>query len=255
MHSANLELPLLVLCVLVACWVSTSTAAGQAGLAVETNDVPFVFETPNRRAPVRPLAPPPELPFQADRILPLTLEVSFEHRKAGGGRQIVRKTIHRTAERILIATAGGHEWLFERNPVDRRRVSGYLIDHGSQTIIFLTESELRTQLGFRGWLDVLVLGLDLDLLRTLTRTEESSLREGIRFVRYEASREDSPFSQLWWSESQLLPASFVYFSGPASTEVRVEKIHDGVFDELLQRPQQRFPEYQSFDFADWLENH
>ena len=46
------------------------------------------------------------------------------------GRRTTSQRVTRTVDRMHLLMEGtDKEWLFERNPVDRRRVSGYLIDH------------------------------------------------------------------------------------------------------------------------------
>ena len=80
---------------------------------------------PTRRAPDAPPKPAPELPTGAQQLTPLTLHVVIAQ-TAGGGRALTeRQTVSRTTTQVHIAMSG-REWLFERNPVDPRRVSGML---------------------------------------------------------------------------------------------------------------------------------
>lgn len=96
-----------------------------------------------------PLAAQTELSAEADHIAAQTLE-----QRIGPNR----RTVSRTADRIHVAFDDGREWLFVRNPVDRRRAMGYLVEHSQKRISTYAESDLRNAAGIRGWADVLSLG-------------------------------------------------------------------------------------------------
>lgn len=96
-------------------------------------------------------APPPgapELPSNADRLPEITVKIS----DPDGATRIVS----RTKDRVHLAMpARKQEWLFIRNPVDGRRVSGILIDHNHKVRIDYPEVDLRIEGVARGWADVI----------------------------------------------------------------------------------------------------
>lgn len=225
------------------------------GLAqsVRRNPDAITFVPPTRRAPDAPPLPPPELPSAGEHVTPLTLEVVTRHQPGKGATHRVRQTVSRTRNRIHIAFDNGREWLFERNVVDPRRVSGWLIVHASRTIVLHEESDLRNGLGVNGWADVLMLGLDPGVLRQLKPTGQTRTTHGIRFVRQAPHEENARISEVWWSEKHGLPSAFVISHGAGSTRVTVERLRAGVDADLLRSPSSRFPAYKVVDVAEWLE--
>ena len=98
------------------------------------------------------------------------------------------------------------EWLFERNPVDRRRVSGYLIEHGARQILMHQESDLRHEQQLRGWADAFMMRFDPTVLARLRRTDQHDSAFGATFTRYVAADMNADgVVEVWWSEAQLLP--------------------------------------------------
>lgn len=229
----------------------TGNGIAQVG---QTDPDDVVFTRPTRRAPeVRPAAAP-ELPSGADHIKPLTFDLVVRREPLEGRAQVVRQTVSRTRDRIHIAV-GGREWLFERNAIDPRRVSGQLIDHAKRSIVLHDESDLRNMRGLEGWADVLMLGLDAAVLSRLVPTDQTRTMAGIRFVKYAASDTDTRTSELWWSHEQAMPSAFVVHEDGAATRVSVERLSAGVNAEVLRSPSARFPEYKALDLAEWLEGH
>lgn len=93
-------------------------------------------------------AGPPALPKDADRLPEITVRMTLPQ-----GEQ---RILSRTKDRIHLAMPDrNQEWLFIRNPVDGRRVSGILIDHGHKVRIDYPESDLRIEGVARGWADLL----------------------------------------------------------------------------------------------------
>lgn len=101
--------------------------------------------SPQRISPPQTSPGLPPLPADADQVKAVTMDVRFQGRPA---------TVVRTATRVLIR-ADAREWLFERNPVDVRRVSATIAEHNYKTIVSYEESDVRNLLGINGWADVL----------------------------------------------------------------------------------------------------
>lgn len=210
----------------------------------------LVFVHPARR-PSASTAPLPPLPTAAHEVTPLTLQVMVQRSTAGGRTATVRQTVSRTRERVHI-DAGQREWLFVRNPVDPRRVSGVLVDHATRTLIEHEESDLRHMVGVAGWIDVLSLGLDPAVLPGLVKGETRSV-EGFRFRRYTAPAREDGVSEAWWCEEQLLAREFVVRERSGSTRLFVERMRRGVDVARLDAPSLRLPDYRIVGLAEWLE--
>lgn len=210
--------------------VATAVAAARVGLS-------------------NPPASPPALPAGADRVAPLTLEATVRRQAPDGTVQTLHQTISRTSDRIHVATSEGREWLFERSVRDRRRVSGFLIDHPSQVIVTYDESGLHAALGIRGWASVLMLGCDADLLAELEPTGQARVVGGIRFDRYTTMRKEAVARDVWWSDSQIFPGDFTTADGAGFTRFSTEQVRTGVDAALLRSPSSRFPAYRLVDPA------
>lgn len=115
-------------------------------------------------APVRrgvalpPPGPPPDLPPGADALSPQTIRLSVTATASDGRVRTAVQTVTRTVDRVHVALAGGGEWLFERNPIDHRRVSGFAILHATRVVVAYSDTELRTMLGITGWAQVVTFG-------------------------------------------------------------------------------------------------
>jgi hypothetical protein len=160
------------------------TTAVQAPTSLET----WVLTEPKRRAADAALAPPPPLPADAETISPATLDIIVRPRADAERRSQVRETISRTVDRIHLKGHDGREWLFERNPLDPRRVSATVIQHAAKTLVLYEETDLRIMLGIRGWADVLALGFDrqsVSIERTRPSVDLALLRPPVeRFPGY-----------------------------------------------------------------------
>jgi hypothetical protein len=209
---------------------------------------------PIRRAPDAPPAAPPALPASAERVTPLTFEMTVQLKPGAGPAQSVRQTVSRTADRVHVAARNGREWLFERNARDPRRVSAFLVDHTSRAIVAYQESDLRMMHGIRGWADVLALGFDMDRLRTFKRERDTRTVGEIRFGRY-TSAEGAKVEEVWWSDEQLMPMLFTTTDSGGSSQLSVERVRREADGKLLRPPDARFPTYRVFDLANWLERH
>lgn len=199
-----------------------------------------------RGAALPPPAPPPALPSGAATVQPLTVRLSVSAKAADGRAARVRQTVSRTADRIHIAIGDGTEWLFEQNPVDRRRVSGYAVLHASKTIVAYSDTELRNMLGITGWTQVLTLGCEppaVDGSGTVRTIGD------LPFTR--RSSNDSAGRGSWWNTAQVLPAECV--SGDGRSHLVVDGVTSGIDVAVLTPPAQRFPAYREVPLADWLE--
>ena len=200
----------------------------------------------------RPL-PPPDLPFGANRIRALTIDITIQ-REAGGAIHTQTQTVSRTADHVHFSAANGREWLFQQNSRDPRRVQAYLIDHRSRTTVMHAESDLRMLMGIRGWCDILLLGLDVETLRHYTPSIESHSVAGLMFTRYDATPNTGFPGALWWSRDHLLAREFVTLDANGSTTSSITAVRPGVDGSLLRAPELRFPTYRLVNVADWLEH-
>jgi hypothetical protein len=166
----------------------------------------------------------------------------------------VRQTVTRTSDRIHVEADDRREWLFERNPIDPRRVTAVLVDHPSQTIVLYDESDLRITRHIRGWADALTLGFDEQRLGSYAPTKESRTVGVLRFVRYEASGERAA-GHVWWNHEQAIASDFAITDAVGRTHVSVESAGAGVDQTLLLPAPHRFPTYRVLNLADWLEKH
>jgi hypothetical protein len=220
----------------------TQGGAPRAAAPAAEDGVPVLPE----RRPMAPLLPaPPALPAGADRVVPLTLRVTVRKPGPDGRARDVKQTVIRTVDRVHVAAEGGGEWLFERNPVDPRRVSGHFIIHRARTIVFYTDTDLHHMLGIPGWAHVLTLGCDL---------RERVTGAGVRIV------SGLPFARVastppaWWNAEHLLPAECASGDGPRTARVIVNGISRTVDGGLLAPPSARLAGYNAVDLADWLED-
>jgi hypothetical protein len=187
-----------------------------------------------------------------ERITPLTLEAVHRREAGPGPSRVLRETITRTANRLHVTMDSGHEWLFERNPVDPRRASGFLVRHASRAIVVYEESDLRTELGIRGWADVLALGFDAELLAQMTPTGRIRRIGAVSCAHYTARQTDGTVD-VWWSEEQALPCSVTQKGAGRVTTFSIERVDAAVDRARLESPATRFGAYRVVDLAGWLE--
>lgn len=226
----------------------TPSTAGSA--ADSDRDDLAVPVLPARRLATPAPAAPPALPLGADRVRPLTLDVRLTTR--AGGRVATRtQTVTRSKDRVHVATATGVEWLFERNPVDPRRVAASAVQHAEKTIVVYSESDVRTVLGIPGWAHVLTMGVDAHAVTAAGPAEARTLA-GLRFLKARIQPGDRG-GTLWWNADELLPLEFA--TGGSGVRLAVVKISPGAEPARLRAPEVRFPGYRVVEFADWLEEH
>lgn len=69
-----------------------------------------------------------------------------------------QRVVSRSRSRVHLAMPErDQEWLFIRNPVDGRRVSGILIDHRHQVLLDYPETDLRVEGVAKGWAEVIAI--------------------------------------------------------------------------------------------------
>ena len=173
---------------------------------------------------------------------------------APGRTSTVRQTASRTVDRIHLMGTEGREWLFERNPVDPRRVSATMVEHASKTIVLYGDSDLQMVLGIRGWSDILMFGFDGTLVRRCGTDAVARTIGPNRFVKCTVTGASAGKTQLWWSDAQLLATPFVLGGDADGTVVTIETMHAGVENARLAPATSRFPHYRVHDYADWLED-
>jgi hypothetical protein len=229
-----------------------SNTPSEAAEAVE-----YTPPVPPTRTPGPPPAipDPPPVPARADALPPLRFTVTTTRTDAQGQERAVQR-VTRTSDRVHLLMEGTRkEWLFERNPIDRRRVSGYLIDHEARQVLAYQESDLRNEQQLRGWRDALLMRFDPESLRGLQpSTHRDSAPEsmfGATFTRYVAGDPTRDgVVEVWWSDALLLPLRLTIRHRGVTTTARVDRLEAPGALEVLADPRTRFPEYASLDVTD-----
>lgn len=208
---------------------------------------------PARQSPPPPVGVAlPAIPAAADSLAPMTLTVTTRWEHAGQAPRVTRQTVLRTVDRALVVIDGTQsEWLFERNPIDHRRVSAYLVDHKLSRILIHQESDLRNGQHVRGWMDVLTLRFDIDALKPLRATGETQTANRITFARYVAREQtERGIAEVWWSAESLFPRQVTARKANAVITSSVDSFEDGVDESKLSSPLTRFPSYRVQDVTD-----
>ncbi len=234
--------------------LATGLAGAETLTAQSRTDDGWVLALPKRRAASPMAATLPELPSAARAIGQATIRLAVQGEDPRG--KPARQTITRTAERIHVAREDGREWLFERNPVDPRRVSAMAVEHASREVVLYAESDLRMMMGIRGWADVLALGFDQERLAHYTPTAITRTIDGVRFTQYAVpSGGQAADADIWWNGEQQLATGFAVADRAGTSRFLLEGISPGIDAERLQPPMTRFPKYKVINVADWLEQH
>ena len=226
---------------------SGGLAAGDSGGRIE---LPARVSLPRTTVPE-----PPALPAAASALSPMTFELVSTSQTPEGPRAKTIQTVLRTADRVLLVPeVGGSEWLFQRNPVDSRRVSGYLVDHARRQVLVHHDSDLRNRMRLHGWADVLTMRFDPQSLAALHATGERETAGGETFDHYVARDQSAQgVSDVWWSDTLLLPLRLTVRAADAATTWTIERFEPGVDAERLDDPRKRFPQYTVLDISDSLE--
>jgi hypothetical protein len=219
----------------------------------------------SRPAPAIP--EPPRLPPGADAVPPLRFRVTTAWQRNGAAATRATQQVTRTAQRIRVVLDGTrHEWHFERNPLDPRRLSAYLVDHGARQLLAHEESELRSTHQLRGWADALSMRVDGAGLARLRRTGERRTVNGVGFLRH-GRRDGAPDAlvadnlvadnlvadnlvEVWWSDQLLLPLSMTVRRKDATIVSEIDGLEFLPATTVLEDPRRLFPSYAVLDVAD-----
>jgi hypothetical protein len=235
--------------------VTLVTSATQTIFAQTKPEGRSPLTIPKRRPVEGTPALPPPLPASANGLSATTLEFVVMRTGSGGGSS-ARHTVSRTVDRIHLVGTDRREWLFERNPVDPRRVSATLVDHAEKAVIIYSETDLRIALGIRGWADVLAFGFDAGSLSDYRKTADVRVLSGIRFDRYvAAAKPGSVNTDVWWSSEQALASRFTVADSGVQTRFSLERVQLGANPALLESAVSRYPQYRAVAYPDWLEKH
>jgi hypothetical protein len=207
---------------------------------------------PSRTSVAPPaIAEPPSLPEGAAAQTPMSFTVTTTWADPHRRRQTTQH-VTRTVDRAHLRLAGtAKEWLFEQNPVDRRRVSGYLVDHQSKQILTYQESDLRNEQQLRGWADVLLMRFDLAALARLRRTHEREVLFGNTFTRYIAQDQSKEgVIEVWWSDAVLLPVRLKVRQRGVLISSVINQLRPAETLTALADPRTVFDQYQVLDVTD-----
>lgn len=247
--------------VIVATAVVVTMRAGTSGHAARSDQIDRSGDvaSPVRTSPPLPMHPaPPSVPDQGDALGPVSFRVTTVWEQAGRPVRRLTQRVTRTRERVRLVPDGATtEWWFVRNPVDPRRVTGFLVDHEAQQILVHEERDLHARQQIRGWADVLTLRFAPELLQALRTTGEQESAGGATFARYVAPDAAAEgVVEVWWSDAALLPLRLtVRRSGSVMTSVLDRFDNDVDLDAMGADPRARFSAYRVLDVVDTHEHH
>lgn len=215
-------------------------------------------ELPERTSPPAPDVPQPmDLPASARDVPSLVITTTSTVQAPDGRRGTTTQVSTRTADRVHVTLEGsGKEWLFERNPVDATRASGYLVDHAARQILVYDESALRNEQGIRGWADVWSMRFNPAALDRMTATGESTRVAGETFDRHVAADPGQDgLVEVWWSDALALASTLVVRQSGRVMSSTITEIDRDVQAGVLNDPRRRFPGYAEVDPADAGDRH
>jgi hypothetical protein len=109
--------------------------------------------------------PPPNVPGYLEVVSQFTVSV-VAHQGNGTYAGKVTRVISQGKDRVHVLFENqGQEWLFIRNPRDKQRVLGRLVDHRKRVILDFPEADLADSYMARGWIDVVTLAYPLNDLQ------------------------------------------------------------------------------------------
>lgn len=199
--------------------------------------------------------PLPDVPVAMERIRPLRVAARID-------RRIGDRVLH---SEFIFTRSTNHahvdfknqeqEWLFLRNPVDNRRVSGVLIDHHGHAVLEYPQGDLLDAGVANGWAEVMSLGLPLDIFTKMVATGKSKTLNGIVFSQYlrkepQSSNTGIP-EEIWWSRDYYLPLIIVRTSMHGSWRQELTQIWFDLDWQVFKAPLKRYPHYTVSDNADW----
>jgi hypothetical protein len=245
----------LVICAAVIGGAAMNRGRGQADASSALADYrPPVLPARTSAAPAV-IPEPPSVPQGAEALAPIAFTVTTSWSGSSGTRTTSQR-VTRTADRVHLVIEGERqEWLFERNPVDGRRVSGYLIDHEKRQILTYQESDLRNEQQLRGWADALMMRFDRAVLPRLRRTNEHEIMRGATFTRHVAPDENRAepsdgVLEVWWSDAFLLPLRLKVRQQGVLVSAVIDRLEPVVSLTLLADPRTRLARYETLDVAD-----
>jgi hypothetical protein len=217
------------------------------------SDLAPTIELPIRTEGARPHAPTvPELPWAADSLVPLTFRVRTTITVRGRPPIETLQLVTRATDRVrLVVDHGRKEWIFHRNPVDRRRASGWLVDHVAREILAYDETSLQTDQHLRGWADVLMMRFDAAALTRLRATGAHRRVADMDFAQYRSrDHEAAGFVEVWWSETALLPLHVASRDASATMTSVVEAVARARDLSPADDPRLRYRDYAALDLVD-----
>jgi hypothetical protein len=211
------------------------------------------IELPARKLGAQLAVGTPPLPAPAPRLAPATLELVTEQ-LLNGARvgPVVTEIVTRARSQVHVRAGEQREWLFTQNPLDPTRVSGALLDHRGKTIVEYEETDLRSSLRIRGWLDVLTFRIDATAMASLRPTGRRRSGSGTTFDQLIQEKPQDGIVEAWWDAETLIPGEVTVRRGAAVTRTRLRSLRWSIDEAVLVAPSQRFPAYrvQGLD-EDW----
>ncbi len=244
---------------------NASTAAGvKQVLPSETPSAsaPFFRRASAKPSPDEPTdrkygAPPPlpDVPAAMDQIRPLRATARIE-RRIGDRVMHSELVFTRSTNRAHVDfKSREQEWLFMRNPVDDRRVSGMLIDHHGHVVLEYPQGDLVDAGVANGWAEVVSLGVPLDIFEKMVATGKSKTLDGIVFNQYlrkehQPSKTGTP-EEIWWSREYYLPLKIIKTTQHGRWRQELTHIRFDIDRNVFKAPLERYPRYAVSDNADW----
>jgi hypothetical protein len=189
---------------------------------------------------------------------PVSLTLDTRHTNAGGNTTTVVQRISRGRDHVHVSVpADGHEWLFEQNSVDPRRVSAVFVDHRNRMVVEYDESHLRREQGITGWAAVAAFRLEPAAIAALREGVERTVTVTLGSVTFEERQAGAEFAsslrRLAWNDELAAPASYELRDGRTRMRAAASALELAVDEQLFQPPARRFPDYVVRDVADWRE--
>ena len=231
-------------------------AGSMPSVAAASADAAAIVVPPPVRDPPNQ-AVTPSLPAKADDVPALGFTMRTTRQRQGAAPSTATRQVYRSSRRVRLLDGKSTEWLFDRNPVHDDRVAGYLIDHGTKRVLSLDDSDLRNTQSVRGWADVLTMGFDPTVLRTLTPTGARTIVAGATFRQYVASaqRRTQGVLDVWWSEDLLLSLKLVVRDHDTTTTTTIRGLHPNAAASDQGPPLRSLDGYALVDLADANDGH
>jgi hypothetical protein len=226
-------------------------------LEPDSQDSVIEFQIPERQPDsARRVVEPPEVPEHLENLNPLTATIRVRVESENGPIESIRSVV-RTPDRVYVNYQDqGQEWLFIRNPRDGRRVSGQLVDHREESVLFFYEQDLSNAAIVRGWADVVSMGISVE---QMIPTGDTQRHYGMDFQRYVDKAPENPGGiptmEIWWSQEQALPWKIRRTNGTGSWVQEIVELDWATDSTLLEETAGRYPQYEALDVVDWREKH